>query len=149
MVVLIIFSAAALWQAYRIAGLTKWSSPGAFPMLAAATMLLSGIVILKNGLRRRADPQSHASVVAPSSTILPGRVIIISVLLLLYVLAMPTLGFLLDSGLFLFACMAFLWNRSIWIAALISILSLLVIHLIFRMVFQVILPQGSLFTLLM
>ena len=118
-------------------------------MLAAATMLLSGIVIWRHGLQRRSDQQTQVSIEEAGSRVLPRRVVVITVLLMLYVTAMPTLGFLLDSGLFLFACMAYLWSRPIWIAGLISLVSLLIIHVIFRMVFQVILPQGSLLGLFM
>ncbi|ASJ72668.1 tripartite tricarboxylate transporter TctB family protein [Granulosicoccus antarcticus] len=144
--VLIVFSAAALWQAYLIAGFSKWASPGAFPMLAAATMLASGIAILRNA-RHQSQAQEPASENATESAPyrpLPIRVVVVALLLILYVLAMPTLGFLLDSWLFLFACITYLWNRSIWFALLISVVSLLAIHVIFRILFQVILPQGTL-----
>jgi len=139
-VVLIVFSAAALWQAYQIAGFSKLSSPGVFPMLAAALMLLSGLFILRSELQ---------SVPVKSETgdgqpIVPVRVAVVTLLLVLYVIAMPTLGFLLDSGLFLFACLAYLWKKPLWMALLVSLVSLVAIHLVFREVFQVILPQGTL-----
>lgn len=144
--VLIIFSAAALWQAYLIAGFTKWSSPGAFPMLAAATMLASGIAILRNARhqRPRQEPEPEETSESTPYQALPVRVVVVALLLILYVLAMPSLGFLLDSWLFLFACIAYLWNRSLWLALLISVVSLLAIHVVFRILFQVILPQGTL-----
>lgn len=71
-----------------------------------------------------------------------------ALLLTLYVLAMPTLGFLIDSGLFLVASIGYLWKKPFWMTVVTSLLSLLVIHLLFRVVFQVILPVGTLMDLI-
>ncbi|MFK7856559.1 MAG: tripartite tricarboxylate transporter TctB family protein [Granulosicoccus sp.] len=172
-VVLIAFSATALWLAHGIAGFSKWSSPGVFPMLASATMLVCGLFILKDCLRNKKKAaslvqqdltvQTHAAKAdlavksnVPSSTtdstcengVLPKRVAILSILMVIYVAAMPTLGFLIDSGLFLFVSISYLWNRSAWMALLVSLLSLMIIHIVFRLAFQVILPQGTLIELL-
>ncbi|MFK8080929.1 MAG: tripartite tricarboxylate transporter TctB family protein [Granulosicoccus sp.] len=156
--VLIIFSAAALWQSYGIAGFSKWSSPGVFPMLASATMLICAIFILRNHYQQNdhsiaTDESSDASVSADteaekpsldSASVLPRRVVIITLLLVFYVVAMPTLGFLLCSGLFLLASITYLWNKPLWQALLVSAVALVVIHVVFRQVFQVILPRGTL-----
>ncbi|MFK7995969.1 MAG: tripartite tricarboxylate transporter TctB family protein, partial [Granulosicoccus sp.] len=75
---------------------------------------------------------------------LPPRVVVLTVLLVLYVVAMPTLGFLLCSGLFLIASISYLWKKPVWQSVLVSVVSLLVIHIVFRIVFQVILPRGTL-----
>jgi len=113
--VLIIFSGAALWQAYSIAGFDKWSSPGVFPMLG--------------------------------DRIFPTRVVFITIALVLYIVAMPALGFLFVSFLFLFASISYLWKKSLWMSMLVSVLSLSIIHIVFRQVFQVVLPYGTLLEL--
>lgn len=140
--VLIIVSAAALWLAYGIAGFSKWSSPGVFPMLAAGSMLFSSIFIFRDAIVSRVS-RSIEDVEQPMP-VLPKQVALVTLLLIVYVLAMPTLGFLLDSGLFLFACIAILWKKPLWQTLLVTLISLVAIHIIFRIVFQVILPQGTL-----
>lgn len=143
--VLIVFSAAALWESYGIAGFSKLSSPGVFPMLASATMLICALFILLDCRKQQLlSNRSTESVNERSSALLPMQVIVLATLLLLYVVAMPTLGFLLSSGLFLSAGIGYLWNRPLWMALIVSIVSLIVIHMVFRQLFQVILPQGSL-----
>ena len=194
--VLTLVSAAALWESYGIAGFSKWSSPGVFPMLASMTMLISALVIFfstRSQVRNPARQDDAADTLAGTSTdistdtstdtaadtaadtstdtstaadtviedsattsdlnsdlhrVLPRRVIVITVVLTLYVVAMPTLGFLLSSGLFLFFSIAYLWRKSVWLSLLLSLSCLLVVHLLFREVFQVILPEGTLIRLL-
>ncbi len=80
-------------------------------------------------------------------TVLPLQVAVVTVLLVLYVISMPTLGFLLSSGLFLIASISYLWKKPVWMALLVALGSLFVIHVVFRQVFQVILPQGTLINL--
>ena len=82
--------------------------------------------------------------VNPDDDVLPTRVTLMTVLLVLYVMAMPSLGFLLDSGLFLLASFCYLWKRPCWVSLSVSLLSVLAIHLLFRVVFQVVLPRGVL-----
>ena len=143
--VLIVFSVAALWESYGISGFSKLSSPGVFPMLASATMLVSALFILLGDCEQRhLDNRPTESLSEGSSALLPMQVIVSTILVLLYVIAMPTLGFLLSSGLFLFAAIGYLWNRPLWMALVVSVVSLIAIHVVFRQLFQVILPQGSL-----
>lgn len=126
-------------------------------MLASATMLVCGLLIFRDHHNKNTTSIQPDETTEPSATIdtptdhqtedtpvLPVRVLIITALLVLYVVAMPTLGFLLSSGLFLLASISYLWKKPVWLAVLVSALSLAVIHVVFRMVFQVILPQGTL-----
>ena len=50
--VLLLFGATALWQAFRISGLASWSSPGAVPMLAALVMLVAAVRVAVATMRR-------------------------------------------------------------------------------------------------
>jgi putative tricarboxylic transport membrane protein len=139
---LVIFSAAALWQAYGISGLTGLSQPGVFPMLAAATMLASCVFILRDTLRAgKAAGSGHHK--AFWSNILPLRLVVILAMVAIYLYLMPWLGFVITSGLFLFACIAYLWRKGLVISLVLATVSLAAIYFLFRVVFEVVLPQGT------
>lgn len=181
---LVLFSAVALWESYGIAGFSKWSSPGVFPMLASVVMLICGLFIYRDTRTRSDDSlnehdhghghghghnhehshdnENQVVINAPSDNladtqpiptatdaalVLPQRVIVVTVLLALYVTAMPTLGFLLCSGLFLFISISYLWKKPLWLSLCVSLASLFIIHILFRRVFQVILPEGTIISL--
>lgn len=142
-IALTLFSAVALWQAYRISGFKSLSEPGVFPMLAAGTMLASGVFILRDAFRSQSPPGHLAGFFR---SVLQPRLIIVMVLVGLYIALMPWLGFIVASGLFLFVCFQYLWRRNILISIVLTLLSLGCIHVIFRIVFQVVLPKGTLLT---
>ncbi len=165
---LLAFSAAALWESYGIAGFSKWSSPGVFPMLASAVMLVCSLFIYRDARKRGAgsliknesehtfelsassdDPAAtqQSPPVIDATRVFPRRVVTITALLAVYVVAMPTLGFLLCSGLFLFISISYLWNKPLWLSLGVSMASLVVIHFLFRRVFQVVLPEGAIISL--
>lgn len=139
--VLLIFSLWLFWQAFSISGFSGLSTPGIFPMLASGLMVVSLLVILRGIVRQRA---SEAGLLKFLQEVTPFRHLVVLGLVLAYVVSMPLLGFLLSSGLFLFASIWFLWRRSLWITAGLSLLSLGLIYLVFRVAFQVVLPRGSL-----
>lgn len=135
------FSAVALWQAYEISGFKGFSEPGVFPMLAAATMLLSGLFIVRDAVisaRRGAPPKGFFE------TVLSLRLIIVVGLVALYIALMPWLGFMVSSASFLYVAFVYLWGRGWIISALLTAGTLASIYFIFRIVFQVVLPKGSL-----
>lgn len=138
------FSAIALWQAYRISGFSGLSQPGVFPMLAAATMLLSGIVILRDTLRIKAAGRDAQPSAPQWRQIMPVRLVVTLFMVALYLYAMPWLGFVIASGLFLFACFAYLWRKSLLISLVLAVSSLAAVYFLFRVIFEVVLPQGTL-----
>jgi len=140
-IVLTVFSVAALWQAYRISGFKSLSEPGVFPMLAAGTMLVSGLFVLRDAFRSK---NRSAEMSGFFATILQPRLMIVIALVGLYIALMPWLGFIVASGLFLFVCFQYLWRRSVLISVVLTLVSLGCIHIIFRIVFQVVLPKGTL-----
>ncbi|SOE17195.1 tripartite tricarboxylate transporter TctB family protein [Hoeflea halophila] len=140
---LTLFSAAALWQAYGISGFSGLSQPGVFPMLAAATMLASCLFILASTLRTRSSREPGESVVFWRD-VLPVRLLVILAMVALYLYAMPWLGFVIASGLFLFASFAYLWRKNALISLALSAGSLAAVYFLFRIVFEVVLPQGKL-----
>lgn len=140
-IALALFSAVALWQAYRISGFKSLSEPGVFPMLAASTMLVSGLFILRDSFRSKSPSEQPGGFF---KSVLQPRLIIIMALVGLYIALMPWLGFIIASGLFLFVCFQYLWRKNILISVTLTLFSLGCIHVIFRVVFQVVLPKGTL-----
>jgi putative tricarboxylic transport membrane protein len=61
----------------------------------------------------------------------------------LYMLALPKLGFVLASFLFLLLSMRLLGSQRWLLNVVVSALSLAAVHLVFRTLFSVVLPQGS------
>ncbi len=141
---LVLFSAAAFWQAQRISGFAGLTTAGTFPMLASATMLASSLVVLATTVRGKPPgPDAIASEAPGPVSILPAPVIIVTGLVAAYVLLIPLFGFMLSSGAFLFASFWYLWRRGWMIALVLTLASLAAIHAVFRLVFQVVLPAGS------
>ncbi len=112
------------------------------PMVASAIMTVSGIAILRDVLRRRA-PGGEASFGALRDFLLPTRLLLFSVLLLLYALAIPRIGFMAASGGFLFLSILYLWRRGVVWSIAVSLIAILAVYVLFRLIFQVVLPTGS------
>ncbi|MDX9861344.1 MAG: tripartite tricarboxylate transporter TctB family protein [Rhodospirillales bacterium] len=140
------FSLFLLYQTYTIAGFSSISSGGAYPMFAAALMVISSLVVV---VRNRCSPKVEATgpaeewrrfrhEVAPPYPLIGYIGIIV-----LYMLLVEPLGFNLSSFLFLFGSFAYLYRRGIWLALGLSIGSVVVIYIVFRLVFRVILPEAE------
>lgn len=142
--VLVIFSLLAAWQAWRISGFSSPSSPGMFPMFAAAAMLVSGLVILADAARRR--PERDRGVAAAFiAEVTPVKLIVFSAMIVAYMLALQPVGFVVSSFVFLFASMAWLHRGHPLASLVVSAASLALIYVVFRHVFSVVLPAGRLF----
>jgi putative tricarboxylic transport membrane protein len=144
-IVLVVFSAIALWQAWLISGFKGLSEPGVFPMLAAGTMLVSGLFILRDVISNAggtSDEKNQSE--GFFRTVLPVRLIVMISLVGLYIASMPWLGFILASGVFLFTAFVYLWRKNVIISVALTAFSLSCIYGIFRVVFQVVLPKGTL-----
>ncbi|WP_265517188.1 tripartite tricarboxylate transporter TctB family protein [Nitratireductor luteus] len=141
---IVLFSAVALWQAFLISGFTGLSQPGVFPMLAAAAMLGSALFILRDTLRARVDHENRRTFAAGMAEVVPVKLLVMLVLVAAYLAAMPLIGFVLASGVFLFVSFAFLWRRHVLVCLALSLVSLAIVYFLFRVIFQVVLPQGQL-----
>lgn len=139
-----LFGLTAFGQAYGISGFSGLSTPGVFPMLATGAMVLSGLFILAATVRRPAEPGTGSAAARFMREFLPLRHCVMLALMLAYLAALPLIGFVAASALFLFAAFQFLWRRNVLLTALIAAVSLAAIYVVFRIVFQVVLPQGSL-----
>lgn len=132
--ILLVLAVGLFWQSWRIAGFSALSSPGAFPLAASFSMIVAAVIVVIGNLRRQAERDDTA--------ILPFTVVVFTAFIVIYAVLIEPLGFLPASLLFLFAGTKFLYKGG-WIAtAAISILSLAAIYVLFRIVFQVVLPEG-------
>lgn len=137
---LLVASLYLLWSAYGIEnpfGPNGLSSPRSIPLATTATMVISAALVLFKTARL---PLDRAETI--SKDILPPVVLVFAVFLVLYGIVLRPLGFLPTSALFLIASVKILAKRS-WIWTLtVSLVSLMVIWLIFRIVFSVLMPAG-------
>ncbi|MBM3336332.1 MAG: tripartite tricarboxylate transporter TctB family protein [Betaproteobacteria bacterium] len=140
-VLMLVGSAFLLWQSFGISGFQSWSSAGMFPMLAAATLLVTGLLTVRHLLRRPAAPDSGARAffaqIAPLQLL--GGVGAVAA----YMLMLQPLGFLPSSLLFLFLSMRLFGSERWGLNLSVSVASLAAIHLVFSTVFSVVLPKGS------
>lgn len=146
-----IFSAVALWQAYEISGLEGLSTAGVFPMLAAATMLVAALFILRDtvsksaaGVRKPGANAADAFGGEDGQSFLPLRLILMIGLVFLYVVVMPYIGFMLASAGFLFIAFSYLWRKNLFVSAALTAFTLACVYGVFRILFQVVLPKGTL-----
>jgi putative tricarboxylic transport membrane protein len=132
--VTLLVSILAFWKSYTIAGFSALSSPGAFPMAASAVMIIAALIVVIGNLRRKSRLSSEA--------ILPRVLLLFVLLVILYALALVPLGFIPASFVFLLLGMKLLYRASWGRCLVISIGSLVVVYVVFRLMFQVVLPQG-------
>ncbi|MBU2959998.1 tripartite tricarboxylate transporter TctB family protein [Citreicella sp. C3M06] len=135
--VLVIASLVLLWEAYGISGFDQLSAPGSVPMATTGVMAISAIVIFFRDLRR-----SRVANETLSRDILPGKVIVVALLLIGFGIALKPVGFLPTSAVFLIATVRMLGRRG-WVWTLsVSLGTLLLVWFVFRIVFTVLIPAG-------
>ncbi|AMN52436.1 hypothetical protein ACP90_08370 [Labrenzia sp. CP4] len=135
--VMLLASLTLLWSAYGISGFEALSSPGTVPMATTFVMVVAALIVVLKTARLPVEP--HESL---SKDILPGVVVIFAGLLVAYGLLLKPLGFIPTSALFLIAAIKILSRRSWGWTLLVSIGSLVMIWLVFRIVFTVLMPAG-------
>lgn len=127
------------WSAYGISGFEALSAPGSVPMATTVVMVLASLLVL---LKTAKLPLDRSETLARD--ILPPAVVLFSLALAIYGILLKPLGFLPTSALFLILAIKFLSRRG-WVWTLtVSLGSLIVIWLIFRIVFSVLMPAGIL-----
>ena len=138
--ILLLLSGFVFSEAYSISGFKGLTTGGVMPMLASAMMVVSSLTILVGTLSRSTSAEAQTII----DYLFPLRAVLFASLVVLYATTIPYAGFMLASGAFLFVAIWGLWRKGpLWSLA-ISIVSMVVIYLLFRMVFQVVLPMGSL-----
>ncbi|MCP1170654.1 tripartite tricarboxylate transporter TctB family protein [Limimaricola litoreus] len=126
-----------LWQAWGIAGFEALSSPGAFPMAVTFTMLLSSGPILFRTLR-----VADRAPLRFFTDIAPPVILIMFAMMLGYAFLLKPLGFLPTSLAFLTLSILGLRRRGLAWSFGVSLVSLALVYLVFRIVFTVLMPQG-------
>lgn len=139
---LVIFAAYAFWESYEISGFKGLTTGGVMPMLASGVMVLTGLVILVEALRNL--PAAEGGAKGLVAYLFPIRVVLFTLLVALYVAVIPSFGFLPASGALIFVAVWALWRKGPFWSLAISLFSIAVIYLLFRVVFKVVLPMGSL-----
>jgi len=127
------------WQAYGISGFSSLSSAGAFPLAMSGIMIVTVTGILLRSMKSSAPQGGFA---AFRREVLPPVVLIFSLFILAYSMAMKSLGFLLASFIFLLASIWFLERGRFSRALLLSVVSIVGVYIVFRLIFQVVLPEG-------
>jgi putative tricarboxylic transport membrane protein len=141
--IILIFALIVLYLAYRISGLSGPSSAGVFPMLAGLVMVAAAVRILLETWRMQPESDGGADLVRRFlARIAPAEVAIYTLIVVAFMVALKPLGFVLASFLFLMTSFLYLHRKGILPALLISGGTVAVILVVFRHVFQVILPEG-------
>jgi hypothetical protein len=143
-IIMLLLSIILVWQAYEIAGFSSVSSPGAFPMAAAAVMVIAAFIVVIGDLRKPREPRGTLAERGQSfsTQITPTAVSVFAGFVIGYATVLDILGFLPASFLFLLAAIHFLHRGSLGFSFGVSLLSLFVIYAVFRLIFQVVLPEG-------
>jgi hypothetical protein len=124
-----------LVAAVDIAGFEALSSPGALPLAASAVLLVAAAAAL---LGRGAPAGAGRRV----RRLLPPPVLAVAPLLALFAALLERLGFLLAAPLFLAAAFLVLDRRRPILKLVLAITATAVLYALFRLVFQVLLPEG-------
>jgi putative tricarboxylic transport membrane protein len=144
---LLAFGAFAFSQAYAIDGFSSLSSAGGTPMAAAAIVTLSAAVVIISN-RKRA-PLDVGNVLESAQRfgkeMLPLQPLVVYVAAVFaYMAALEPLGFNASTFLFLFFSFWYLHHKNAWAAFSMSTLTMAVIFIVFRVIFQIVLPEGDL-----
>jgi putative tricarboxylic transport membrane protein len=128
--------------AYRIAGLSGISSPGAFPLGISAILLLSAGCILVGALRKQsADACDWLDATRQfCRQHFPRRILVFIALAVTYLASIQWASFYVSTFVFLLLSVLYLRGGRPLIALLTSALSVGLIYLLFSLAFSVYLP---------
>jgi hypothetical protein len=139
---LVLFAGYAFRESHAISGFGGLTTGGVMPMLASGVMVVTALVVFADTVRRPAAPEGGLRGLI--AYLFPLQVVLFAALVAVYAAAIPLLGFLAASGGLLFVAIWWLWRRGVLLSLGIALLSVGAIYVLFRLVFQVVLPGGSL-----
>ncbi len=144
--ILVAFSAYMLWTAYGVSGFDSLTSAGAYPMVATAVMLLTGIGNVLHTRREQPSPRQGGESALRQFVreLTPPVLVAFTVAIAAYMLLLERLGFVVASYLFLVASMWLLGSRRVGFNLVVAAASLAAVYLVFQTVFSVVLPRGTL-----
>lgn len=128
-----------LYNAYGISGFKALSGAGSVPMATTFAMAVAALIVAV-----RTSRLSKVAGETLAKDILPVMVIVFIGFLILFGLLLKPLGFVLTAALFLTAAIKVLAGRGWGYTLAVSLGSLVVIWIVFRVVFTVLLPAGIL-----
>ena len=136
------FSLFVLIQAYLISGFSSISSPGTFPMVAAAIMVVAMVLVLLNNRKlAKADADGLKSELRRAAKeVLPLVFLVYTGIIISYMILIQPLHFVPSSFAFLLVSMIYLKGSTIIKSLIISILMLACIYIVFQYFFRVVLP---------
>ena len=144
MALIVAFSTFMLWASYNISKFESISSAGAFPMVCAAAMLITGLMSLAKTARAKLALEGGETLLQQfSRRLAPPQLVLFAVLITIYMLLLERLGFLLSSYLFLASSMQLLGSRRTLLNLLVSAVTLAAIYVVFQTAFSVVLPSGT------
>ena len=145
MAIAVLISVFLLWASYGISRFDSIASPGAFPMVCALTMLVTGgMSLIKTAKAKLVLENNETWLGQLVRKVLPLQLILFTVLIVAYMLLLEVLGFLVGSYLFLALSMSLLGSKRVGLNLVVSAVVLAAIFVIFQTAFSVVLPQGSL-----
>lgn len=145
MALMVAFSAFMLWTSFQISKFDSLSSPGVFPMLCAALMVVTGLTSLRQAWKASPSADTNQSLFQQFVIQLaPLKLVLFAALIVAYMLALEVMGFLVSSYVFLLLSMQVLGSKKIVVNLWVSALVLFCIFIVFRTAFSVVLPAGSL-----
>lgn len=144
MVLSVAFSAFMLWASYNISKFESISSPGTFPMVCAATLLVTGLMSLVKTSRGKLDTGGETVLQTFIRRLAPAQLVAFTALIVVYALTLEIVGFIVGSYVFLLFSMQVLGSKRIGLNLVVSAVVLAAIYIVFQTAFSVILPTGSL-----
>ncbi len=144
MVLSVALSSFMLWASYSISKFESVSSAGAFPMVCAAALLITGLMSLVKSARGKLDTEGATVVQHFVRKIAPTQLVAFTALITVYALTLEIVGFIVGSYAFLLLSMQVLGSKRIGLNLAVSALVLAAIFIVFQTAFSVILPSGSL-----
>ena len=146
--VLLAASLFLLREALAIGPLSRPSAPGGVPVVASAVMALAALHVLADALLGRrqapdpADPLPDPLAGTPTGLAGLWPLALAVALAVGFALLVDRLGFLIAGTLFLTLAFRAIGRRRWRVALPVAVAVILVVWLLFRLVFQVLLPEG-------
>ncbi len=144
MILSVAISTFMLWASYNISQFESISSPGVFPMVCAATLLVTGLMSLKKTATAKLNLEGETFWQQFARKLAPAQLVLFTVLIVVYALTLELVGFLVGSYVFLLLSMQVLGSKRIGLNVLVSAVVLAAIFVVFQTAFSVVLPAGSL-----
>ena len=117
----------------------EWKlSPYLFPLIISFFLLILSISIITQGLKDESEKKEKSKIDIKS-------LLIFGLVCILYLLVFNFLGFVLSTIILLVLLMMLLGERRWWFILLVSVISSLVIYLLFAKYLSVMLPKGKIF----